>query len=225
MPSAAGISLFLLGLTCGIALLTTTSYRRVTPLWLRWLLMASGLFVMSRYVTMALFTAEEAPRYFLVLRPCWFATSVGLTLPSVFALDQLVRHPAMTPKKLLARFSPFLVAYGIVLLIANVVLVPDRFVGWAMHLGPGWQLLLSLTQGAFVLGFIGISVLLMRKVPSTPIRVAIGGLMAGHAYLGFDGLLLALGQWYFRPFLYSEMLMLLALWHAYETSAKLQSVA
>jgi len=222
MPSAAGVYLFLLGLACGVAVLTTTSYRRVSPRWLRWLLFASGAFVMSRYVTMALFTATDAPRYFLALRPCWFATSVGLTFPSVFALDQLLRHPVMTPKKLLLWFSPFLAVYGIVLMFADVTLGPDRLVGWALHLGAGWQLLLSLAQGLFVVGFIGISVMLMRKIPSASIRLALLGLVAGQAYLGLDGVLLSLGRWYVRPFLYSEMLMLLALWHAYETSARLQ---
>lgn len=222
MPSAAGAYLFLLGLATGVALLTTTSYRRVSPPWLRWLLMASGVFVMSRYATMALFTADDAPRYFLALHPCWFATSVGLTLPSVFALDQLLRHPAMTPKKLLVWFSPFLVVYGLLLLFADVTMEPDRVAGWTLRLAAGWQILLSLTQGVFVIGFIGISLMLMRQIASTPIRLALLGLAAAHAYLGVDGLLLALGRWYFKPFLYSEMLTLLALWHAYETSSKPQ---
>ena len=222
MPSAAGVYLFLLGMATGLALLTTTSYLGVSPPWLRWMLMASGLFVMSRYVTMALFTADEAPRYFLSLRPCWFATSVGLTLPSVCALDQLVRHPAMTPKKLLVWFSPFLIVYGVVLVFADATPVPDRVVGWMLQLGIGWRILLALVQGVFVLGFIGASLLLMRKIPSQPIRLALIGLVLGQGYLGLDGVLLALGRWYFKPFLYSEMLMLLALWHAYETSARLQ---
>ena len=222
MPSVGGAYLFLLGMATGLALLTTTSYLRVSPSWLRWVLMASGLFVMSRYLTLALFTTPEAPRYFLSLRPCWFATSVGLTLPSVCALDQLLRHPAMTPKKLLVWFSPFLIVYGVVLLFADATPVPDRVVGWMLRLGNGWQILLALAQGVFVLGFIGLSLVLMRKIPSTPIRLALIGLVVGQGYLGLDGVLLALGRWYFRPFLYSEMLMLLALWHAYETSARLQ---
>ena len=225
MPSVAGAYLFLLGMATGLALLTTTSYLRVSPPWLRWVLLASGLFVMSRYLTLALFTTLEAPRYFLSLRPCWFATSVGLTLPSVCALDQLIRHPAMTPKKLLVWFSPFLIVYGVVLLFADATLVPDRVVGWMLRLGNGWQILLALAQGVFALGFIGLSLMLMRKIPSTPIRLALIGLVVGQGYLGLDGILLALGRWYFRPFLYSEMLMLLALWHAYETSARLQQLS
>ena len=58
-----------------------------------------------------------------------------------------------------------------------------------------------------------------QPYPSRPIRIALFGLALGHGYLALDGLLLSMGRWYFRPFLFSEMATLLALWHAYETSA------
>ena len=75
--SLPGLYLFLLGLDMGISLLTITSYRHVSPRWLKWLLIASGLFVISRYVTMALFTSPQAAQSFWPLRHCWYATSVG----------------------------------------------------------------------------------------------------------------------------------------------------
>ncbi len=75
--SLPGLYLFLLGLAMGISLLTITSYRHVSPRWLKWLLIASGLFVISRYVTMALFTSPQAAQSVWPLRHCWYATSVG----------------------------------------------------------------------------------------------------------------------------------------------------
>ncbi len=219
----AGTYVFLLGLASGIALLPLTAYRRVSPRWLKWLLVASGGLVLSRYITMALFTSFDAPQRLWSLRHCWFATSVGLTLPSVFAIDQLVRHPAMSPKKLLRWFSPFLVAYGCVILFAPMTVEPDRVSGWTPHLAGNWQRLLGLVQGTFVISFISICVLFIRKIPSRPIQTALAGLLVAHLYLGVDGLLLVCGRWYFRPFLYSEMLTLLAIWYAYETSARLQN--
>ena len=90
---------------------------------------------------------------------------------------------------------------------------------------PGWQWAMIAVQATFVIGFLSICVMLMRKVPSRPIQGALLGLIMAYSYLGLDGLLLALGRWYVRPFLFSEMLTLLALWHAYETSAKLQQSA
>ena len=207
--------LFCLGLACGLALLTLTAYRRVSPPWLKWLLIGLGLFVMSRYVTLALFTQAKAVQQFWALRHCWLATSVGITLPSVIAVDQLVRHPAMTPKRLLMWFAPFLIVYVAVIAAGHFTPMPDPVIGWALKLSPTWQSLLSIVQGIFVVAFVSGCLLLIRKLPSRPIRLALAGLIAAHLYLAVDGLLLALGGWYFRPFLFSEMLTLLALWHAF----------
>ncbi len=213
---------FLLGLASGIALLAITAYRHVSPAWLKWLLIAMGLFVLSRYVAMACFTTPDAPQRVWPLRYCWFATSVGLTLPSVLVIDQLLRHPAMSPKKLLIWFCPFLLVHSAVILFGDATPVPDRIVGWMPRLSPFWQGLLSLTQAVFVIGFVGICLALVRKFRSRPIQTALLWLAMAHVYLGVDGVLLAMGRWYVRPFLFSEMLTLLALWHAYDTSARLQ---
>ncbi len=221
MTSLASAYLFLLGLASGLAVLTSTAYRRVSPVWLKWLLMASGAFVISRYVTLALFTQLQAPRYVWALRHCWLATSVGLTLPSVIAVDQLVRHPAMTPKRLLLWFAPFLLVYAAVIGLGRFTPASDPIIGWTLKLSPEWSSLLSIVQSTFIAGFVGLCLLLMRKLPSRPIPLALAGLIAAHLYLAFDGLLLAFGGWYFRPFLFSEMFTLLALWHAFSVSATL----
>lgn len=219
MPPLAAAYLFLLGLASGVSLLTLTAYRRVSPVWLRWLLVLSGAFVTARYVTMALFTSPDAPDRFWALRPCWYATSIGLTLPGVFAIDQLLRHPAISPKRLLIWFMPFALAYGAVIFFGQASPEPDRVIGWVPRLSLGWQRWLAVVHAVFVLGFLGICALFMRKVPSRRIRTALLALAAGCLALGVDGLILALGGWYFRPYLYTEILMLLALWYAYDTSA------
>lgn len=214
--------LFLLGLASGVVLLAMSAYRRVSPRWLKWALMASGLLVISRYVTLALFTNPDAPNRLWALRHCWFGSAIGLSFPSVFAIDQLLRHPAMTPKKLLGWVAPFLVAFGAIILFGTLTPAPDPLLGWTLHLTTPWRVFASVIQETFVMGFIGIGVLLMRKIPSRSIQLALLGLIVGQAYLGLDGLLLALGGWYVRPFLYSEMVMGLALWHAYETAFTVQ---
>ena len=134
--------LFLLGLASGLAVLTITTYRRVSPSWLQWLLIISGLLVIGRYLTMACFTEIDAPQRFWPMRHLWWGTTIGLTLPSVFAVDQLVRHPAMTPQKLFLRYSPFLAAYLLVICFAQVEAVPDRVVGWTMNLTPAWRMMI-----------------------------------------------------------------------------------
>ena len=179
--------------------------------------------IISRYVTQVLFAVADRPERVWALRHCWFATSLGFPLLSAFAVDQLIRHPAMTPTKLLRWLAPFLVIYGAIVLAAPMTASPDPVAGWAVHLVPWAQRLLGATHLAFTAAFIGACVLLMRKIPSAPIRVALLGLVAGFALLSLDGILSALRIWYFRPYLFSELAMLLALWHAYDTAASLQN--
>ena len=210
--------LVMLGLGMGLTVLLLTAYLYISPRWLKWVLLVIGLFVISRYVTMALFATSANPNTWWGLRRCWFATSVGLTFPGVVALDQLVRHPAMTPKKLMQWFSPFLGAYAVVLLLGQFELVPDPVVGMSPRL-VGWAVgVLAFVQAVFVTGFLGVSLLLIKKLPSPRIQMALAGLMVAYASLGLDGLLVALHRWYVRPFLFSEIAALVALWFAFDTA-------
>lgn len=211
-------------MAAGIALLAVTAYRRISPRWLKWLLTATGLLMAGRYLALALLSSLGGPRHFsLLVRFFWLANMVGVTLPGVMALDQLLRHPAMSPKKLLLRFSPFLVIYAIFFLFAPVKAVFDPAAGWIIQLAHPWLWALCATQAAFLAGFIGISLMLMRKIPSTPIRLGLFGLVVGYSYLGLDGILAVFGGSPLHPFLFSEMILLLSFWHAYEISSSLQS--
>lgn len=218
MAPSAGPYLFLLGLAAGMGLLTLTAYRAVSPAWLRRLLTVVSMCVIARYVSLALFAMLQQPPLPWLLARCWYASTVGLTLPSVVAIDQLVRHPAMTPRRLLTWFSPFLAVYVATLLFG--VVVPP--IGEPVLAAP-WRMVLSTTQAIFATSFIAACVLFIRKVPLLPIRIALAALAAAHTYLAVDGMILAAGGWYFRPYLFSEMAALLALWFAYETAASLQT--
>ena len=198
-------TLFLLGLASGLTLLAISAYRHVSPPWLKWLLMISGILLMSRYAMMARLVAAEGLSQAWIPTYYWMASSIGLTLPAVFAVDQLIRHPAMTPRKLLAWSVPLLAADGAVLFGARVVFV-------VVHV-------------MFLIGFVGICLLLTRKIPSPRIQGALRGLAVVYGYLGFDLLLVTSGRWGVTPLLRSEPAVLLALWYAYETSAALQRSA
>jgi hypothetical protein len=223
MLSSASAYLFLLGLACGLTLLTLSAFRHLSPGWPKWLMVAGSLFVLSRYLALLLFTIPDAPQRFWGFRHCWFATSLVFPLQSAFAVDQLVRHPAMTPKKLLKWLAPFLASYTAVILFARMEASPDLILGWTIHLSSGWQRLLSITHTLFLAGLLWMGFTIIRQIPSSAVRWAVIGLMAGFLYLGADGLILATGHWYFRPYLFSEMLVLVALWHAFETASSLQA--
>ena len=224
----AGGYLFLLGLAGGLAILPLTAYARVTPGWVRWLLMAAGIFTAGRYVALAyIMMFAGGP---VEIGQLWFGSTVGLTLPSVFAVDALVRHPAMTPKKLLLRFSPFLAAYAALLLFARgdvivyriaqgSTVIPDR----VFLLAPVWRMFAFVVQALFVIGFVGLCLLLVKKIPVQAIQSALLILAAAHSYLGVVGLLLATrGWWFTAPFLAPEMLVLLALWYAFQIADSLR---
>ena len=201
-----------------MALLTCTAYRRVSPVWLKWLLLGCGMLVLSRYLTMTLLTHPEAPQRFFGLWPCWFSTAVGFMLPSVFAVDALLKHPALTPTIWLQRVSPFLVVAIVSILAAGATPVPDALGGWTVRLGTWGRISLALTEGLFAVGFIGLCVVCMRKISDWPIRKALGGLVLAYGALGMAQLCDVLGSGPVGPILVSEMLTGLALWYAYDTS-------
>jgi hypothetical protein len=210
--------LFWLGVAAGISILACTAYRTVSPRWLRRLLFLAGLLTISRYLAMALFAIHTDPKPSWLWKRCWFATSLGVTLPSIVALDQLIRHPAMSPRKLLQWYSPFLMAYGAVLLWGNFQLAYDPLLGASVRL-VGWgRWLLALAHGVFVVGFVLLGGMVVRAIRSWNIRLAVLGLMLAQGYLGLDGLLVGFGLWYFRPFVFSEILALGAIWFALETA-------
>lgn len=148
------------------------------------MLIVTGLLLLSRYVTLAHFEVDES-----WLRWWRLISGVSLTLPGVFAVDQLVRHPAVTPKKLLREYSPWLIAYGV------------------MTLTPWWRWAMPALTGLFAFVFLWICGMIIRKLPDRRIRLALVGLCLAYLSMVLSGLLFA------------EMVVLLALWHAYETSA------
>ena len=202
--SPAGGGFFLLGLACGVACLPLTAYARTSPVWVRWLLIATGAFAALRYAVLA-HAALGRPGPLQDMGRLWVGSMVGLSLPSIFAVDALIRHPAMTPKKLLLRFSPFLAAYA-------VLLVAGR--------GTLWRMLAIAVQALFAAGFAGLCLLLIQKVPVPAIRISLWILAASHVWLGVMGVLLAAQGWSLQtPFLVPEMLTLLAIWFAFQTAA------
>jgi hypothetical protein len=221
--SLDGGYLFLLGLACGIACLALTSYFRLTPRWVRWMLIASGVFVVVRYAALAHMAIGAAWPAQLLTR-LWFGSAVGLTLPSAFAVDALIRHPAMTPKKLLIRFSPLLVLYAALAAFAQAHVIMGRPLGWAFAPTPVWQALAVALQGFFLAGFVGVCVLLIQRLPVPAIRAALLNLVVSHGYLGGLSLVMAAkGWWLSADLLLPEMLTLLAIWHAFQTADRLQA--
>ena len=225
MSGGASAYLFLLGLACGVSLLPLSLYAGLSPRWLRGMLALLGALAAGRYLAMAAFAAVDDPYKIWFWHRLWFGSAIGLTVPGIFAVDALIRHPAMTPEKLLRKIAPLLAAYAILALFAQVKPVPDRLMGWNIELAHNWKVLAALVQAVFVSGMIAMCVLLIRKIQVSSIRTALILLAVAYAGLAADGILLAFGGWYARPFLFTEMLVNLSLYHAFRTASALQGTS
>jgi hypothetical protein len=218
MTSPPGAYLFLLGLACGSALLALTAYRHLSPAWVKWTLVACALCAIGRHITLALFATADDPQRFWALRRFTLATTVGLTLPTVFALDQLLRHPAVSPRKLLVWSSPWLCGYAIIILFGRFTGALHPATGWLVQPDMAWRWVIAVLQAGFAVALSMVGVKLLQRVPVPRIRLAICGLLLGQLALAFDCVVLAMGAWYAYPLLYSEMLTLAAIWYALDVS-------
>lgn len=192
---------FLLGLASGFAFLAITSYRHASPSWLKALLIGSGMLLIGCHVT-SVVASPHLERVLAWAPATWMAHSIGLTLPAVFAIDQLIRHPAMTPNKLLKWYAPFPVIQGAALMGPAIAPV--------------------IVEGLFLIVVVGACLMLWRKIPSAPIQRALFVLALAYGCLGVSVFLAGCGTGGYTLLLYAEMIALLALWYAYETSARLQ---
>ena len=219
-PALVAFYLFWLGAALGMTALVMTAYIGVSPRWLRWLLLLCAIAIGSRYLTMLAFAINPDPLALRGWARCWFAPMIGLTFPAVVAVDALVRHPAMTPKKLLQWYAPFFAVYLLILCFGPIALVRDPIVGMHPQL-IGWARgLLILAQTIFTAALLWVCAMLWLKLRAASTRLALAGLMLAYGYLAVDGLLVSLGRWYVRPFLFSEIAALFALWLAFDIARK-----
>lgn len=187
----AGAHPFLLGLASGIAVLAITSYRHVSPPWLKWWLVATGILLIARYALLAAPPTVEPSDAAWSARLLWCAGAAGFTTPGIFAVDQLLRHPAMTPLKLLRWCALLLVLYA--------AACP-------------WLRLAIIVQGLVALGLLGFCVMLSRHIPPSALRRSVLVLGIGYGVWGVASLA---GSWR----LASELLLLVVLWSTFEASA------
>ena len=171
---------FFLGLAAGMAVRAATAYRTVSPRWLRWLLLGLAALVASRYVTLMVWANSAEPSRWLWLRHCWLASIVALPLPSLLALDQLVRHPSWSAMRILRYCSPVLVLYALIMLFGPGALQPHPLAGWVPELRMPWRAALIVVQSVFVLVFAVLCTLLILRMRSRRVRLAVSGLLLGH---------------------------------------------
>ena len=190
--SAWAWSIFCLRLSTGASALLFSEYLALSPRWFRGVIAAAGLGVLLRYWLLVWTAITPVPLTAWMIDGIDLWAAIGLTLPCAAALDQLVRHPAMTPKKLLRAYAPIAVAW-----------MP------AVVLGP---LASAVVQSAFALLIVWVGARLIRKLPVRKIRLSVAGLalaqllLAGQRLAG-SGVMLDI-----RVLLVSEGVVLGSIW-------------
>jgi hypothetical protein len=157
------VSTFTAGLSTGLALMLLLSFRPLSPRWLRWNLYLDGLFLAAFSATRGAVEATAYAQY------SSFVLTLSLALPSLFAIDQLVRHPAM-------RLQRLSMAASIAFLVIVLCYVLEGFTQARL-----WGRL-SLVWGACVaLAIAFMAVRFLKSVPHPTVKAALGGLVLGLA--------------------------------------------
>ncbi|MBI4597675.1 MAG: hypothetical protein HY737_04645 [Candidatus Omnitrophica bacterium] len=195
--------IYLVGLASGVVLLPITSFRRLSPLWLKLLLVAAGCLLIIRYLMLGLPDPVAPPMGRWSAPFVRLTGAIGVTLPGIFAMDQLIRHPAMTPQKLLRWCAPLI----------------------ALDLVTCWRIPLAmLVQGAVGLGLASACAMLGGKIPVPSIRKPLAILGLAYGMWAAANLLIGLATAIpLRWMLLAELNLMLAVWHAFDMSATPQN--
>ena len=191
---------FFLGLAAGLSAFLVSEYLALSPRWFRWVVTLSSLGVISRHVLLAMIAIAPPATLGWGARLIDAWASVGLTLPCAVAIDQMVRHPAMTPKKVLTAYAP----------VAAALLVT--------FITGGNRALLAVIHGAFALAAVWFGALLIRKLPGTSVRLALAGLAAAQVVLAGRQLAAVFAALDLRLGLGTDLLVLGSIWAALKTA-------
>lgn len=185
-------TVFLLGWAVGASALLFSEYLALSPRWFRWVIAAAGFGVVLRYWLLALTAITPVPLAAWMIDGVDVWAAVSLTFPCAVALDQLVRHPAMTPKKLLRSYAPVAAAW-MVAVIVN-------------------RLAVAIVHTAFALLVVWMGAQLIRKLPLHKIQLSVAGLAAAQLLLAAQRLAGSQAVLDIRVLLASECVVLGSIW-------------
>lgn len=205
---SVALLIYLTGIASGTVLLAMSAYRHASPVWLKWLLWITGLFLILRYTLTVLFLESGSLHFFQLQSYRWAVATACLCVPALFVIDQMLRHPAMSPEKF-AR-----IALPAILIQALCVLFGDQFafLGWVSF--GVFQL--------FALALVVFCIRLWPQIPNTLLKRALSILIAALAFLAGESIMSLMGSTLSASGVLAEILMLAALWHTYETSFTLR---
>ena len=222
IASGASQEVLVLGAALGLVALPLSVCLDVSPRWLRQLLIGCGALLALRYLVMALSLAGGDARAWWGVRSLCSVHLIGLTWPAVVAADQLIRNPAVTPKTLVRWYAPFLAISLFIMVFGHTGLMPAGGDEVRLALLGGWARLAGLLLGLFATALWAIGGAVWTRLPTGPVKAALTGLLGAYALVGLEGLVQATrpspGPW-----MWPEMLALVALWAALRAGQRASS--
>jgi hypothetical protein len=207
-------------LTLNIAVVQTSN--NIT---LKYICMILFIFSIFRYLTLMVY--GDMPSYELLnaLRYFYFATSLGLTVPTLAAIwyiTPLYREKIKYPTYLLL-FTPWMLFYLYVIIMQPTRIIVDKKFGYNLQLIGNFNLYLSIAQGSFVIIVLILCLVGIIKYKNAKLRSRYFAIIIAHIALTLDGLSYFYSSFDIIPqFTLTEVLGFLAILYAFRERIKVK---
>ncbi len=168
------------------------------------------LFAITRYISATAFALSDTAESLRIFSHFLLATSIVVPLATLFSIWYLYPQPKIPFSRVLFYSLPAILFYLVVFVLAPVVYVQTRGLGYAVDLISGWKVAVTVVSGMLVIASCAMCIYLAVKTSLRRIRVRT-------VLLGVSLLLLALDlalSWFtiplYQPFIVSEALFFIA---------------
>lgn len=157
---------------------------------MKWVCILLFAFSMLRYLTLIVYGDHPTLTQLEVLKPFYFASSIGLTMTmasAVWFITPFLREKFNYLMYILF-WSPWILFYSILILSAPAEIELGKNIGYTLELTGRFPIYLSIAQGSFVAIMIGLSLAGLIKYKNEYLRSSYGLIIAACILLTIDGI-------------------------------------
>lgn len=157
---------------------------------MKWVCIILFAFSILRYLTLIVYGNHPTLSQLEVLKPFYFATSIGLTIPmasSIWFISPYLREK-LTYLKYLLCFIPWIIFYLVLIITVPAQIQPGQNMGYTLELTGQFPMYLSIAQGSFVAIMIILCAIGFFKYKNEYLRSAYMLIIGACILLTIDGL-------------------------------------
>lgn len=176
------------------------------------------MFTGLRYIALIVFTLSANIDILKVFSYFYYASSIGITIPSLFALWYIIPRFRERIKEwiVLLLVSPFIFFYFNLIYLQPVQIIKHGSLGYRLQLMAPWNQWLSIFQGIFTLMVFGMCFYGFRRYQYKFPRSQYLLFILGYTLTTIDGLCMLFKAVYpIEPFVFSEAFILIAILYAF----------